>query len=886
MSKPGNEIHPLLREIRDERTSGKIYKRFEDDYYALDLLKILYDDTVENSIKVELLINLEEYGLLGITEDSIDQIVTSLLDIYHQCVDKGDNWPVVCQILITCTSLIVQLEQQLSDLCKAVVKELVSIVTSRVNQPDSHRLRSCACQCLIHLEDFEPGLLVNHCDDFCQLARQERTEVFQAYALLSAKVLSSTASVSGEKNIGLLQQGYQKTVQKQISYEPQDVRQMVAYLVENLPVYTRSGTFRIVESLSSLVKCMPEISPMIFKPPMLHQMSTMSCVIFHTVLYLQREFKGEILSQQEEVDLIQRLCNMTDHPSLNQLHRLLASQWAHMYQVDGKEKVVIHDSIKQKHRLIFYPSVFDPIDCQLRKLYMTAVCGETSHDIDGVETSILLGSLGCLHKLVWHTGSGLAARCLFKALYFIYTYHNNKSFSKDIQRFVRGLISEFAHFIPHSIDFADSINSLGIDRQVYVDTLSLLHQQVVMATEEQICSSFQFYLEIMKKAGAHKEIDPKPTLKFLTYLAENADIIEDSSWKLGHGILDICRNMIMCHGTHICFLELGDLLYYMMTCYNDTDVQDKARFYYALITGATDKKVQSVLKTSLSDVESMTEAITSLLPGTTNKVSLAKIIPLDAPVFYWQRISVDTATQKLKTKHAEDNRTDGIESPLLQYEEELKNLQVSLDLKGRLKLREDSKFSKVHAVSIHVEASQTFQPIPNRHIACLTDSGYQDVVLKVVPKLPLPLSLSCSVEFSSDSKQTYSTVIDPLYVEFSHLLMKLPWEPSDFKNIKFSTLWDWVLNRKIEDRVGVESVKLFSISVEKFKQVHDKHLSQFLFEEQKDLSEWCYTIFLPPCYHILLKCRSTASDSIVVSIATDLWTILSHIDTYLDDIIK
>ena len=37
--------------------------------------------------------------------------------------------------------------------------------------------------------------------------------------------------------------------------------------------------------------------------------------------------------------------------------------------------------------------------------------------------------------------------------------------------------------------------------------------------------------------------------------------------------------------------DLGDLLYYMMTEYQDIDVQDKARFYYALLTGAADKKV-------------------------------------------------------------------------------------------------------------------------------------------------------------------------------------------------------------------------------------------------------------------------------------------------------
>ena len=34
----------------------------------------------------------------------------------------------------------------------------------------------------------------------------------------------------------------------------------------------------------------------------------------------------------------------------------------------------------------------------------------------------------------------------------------------------------------------------------------------------------------------------------------------------------------------------------MMTEYQDIDVQDKARFYYALLTGAADKKVNNMIK--------------------------------------------------------------------------------------------------------------------------------------------------------------------------------------------------------------------------------------------------------------------------------------------------
>ena len=40
--------------------------------------------------------------------------------------------------------------------------------------------------------------------------------------------------------------------------------------------------------------------------------------------------------------------------------------------------------------------------------------------------------------------------------------------------------------------------------------------------------------------------------------------------------------------------EIGDLLFYLMTHYEDTDVRDKARFYYMLITSSTDEKVRVV----------------------------------------------------------------------------------------------------------------------------------------------------------------------------------------------------------------------------------------------------------------------------------------------------
>ena len=53
-----------------------------------------------------------------------------------------------------------------------------------------------------------------------------------------------------------------------------------------------------------------------------------------------------------------------------------------MFQ-ESDELPNIHDEILSKHRLEFYPRVFDTLSCQLAKLYMTSLCGNTGEDQDG-----------------------------------------------------------------------------------------------------------------------------------------------------------------------------------------------------------------------------------------------------------------------------------------------------------------------------------------------------------------------------------------------------------------------------------------------------------------------------------------------------------------------
>ncbi|XP_052279754.1 AP-5 complex subunit beta-1-like isoform X2 [Dreissena polymorpha] len=837
----------------------------------------MYDDSEKLVDKFEILVALEEYGHLGISSESVDQVVTSLLDVYHQAQDKSEASHFVCQLLTTCTSLIIQMNQLESDLCDLLVKELVAIVTSRVNQLGSENLRSCACQSLLLLEETSPGVVLGYYEELVQCCRQERSHMFQDYCLLTSRLMESFVKITKENPMSPVVRSKGK-VQRQFSADVTDMRQTVSYLVENVPMFTRSATFRVIHTLSNLIKTSTDLSPIIFKSLMLHEMSTMSCIVFHTALYLQRVFKGTLLTVQEESNLVQRLCLMTNHPCLNQLHRQLTTQWALGYKQFEDEQMDTRESLICQYRLQFYPSVFDSVDCQLAKLYMTSLCVDTSSDNDGIETSILLGSLGCLHKLVWHTGSMLAARALFRALYFIYTRHNNPHFSQDIQRFVRGLISEFAHFIPHSIDFVDSIHGLNINSDIFVETLSLLHQQVIMATGDQIYTSFPYYLQIMKKVASQPKINQSSTLKFLNYLSDNAQEIDDSSWQLGHNILDICRNVIINQGTQLYYSDLCELLYSLLTDYNNTDVQDQAKLYYCLLIAAADSKVKSVLQPTQRAVDSMSQALSSLLPGTTGKSSLAKIVHMEGPVFTWERLCVtpqwfvsDTSTQ------TSEQSPDSV----AEYIKRLSTLEVVVEVKCRLHLVDACSFPAVHAVSISVEDSLTFQHIPKVHVPCISKGAHHDTVLKVKPLQAIPIALNSFVDFCADTKQTFTTSMPAVTVEFVHFMLPLPWKQS--KEFKFEELWNYVVEPYNDKPKGLKSVKLFEVTAEQFMKIHHQRLAKYLVSSSPDYSDTRYAMLVPPRSHVLLQCEGQGH-TVVVTMAMDQISVLPHVSSFLENV--
>lgn len=713
-----------------------------------------------------------------------------------------------------------------------------------------------------------------------KILKQERSDVYQDYLLLVIRVVehaicNGTSSVHSD-----LPGATNNRVDRQFPTDPQEIRQMVSMVMENVALLTPSGLWHVVLSLVNLIHHLPEMSAMIFKPLMLHHMATMDISTLHLILYLQREFEKEVLTEGEEKRLVQRLLTSVNHPSLSPAHRLFVCHWTRHHSLSCEEgNYLLPKVLAQAYRLQLYPSVFDPPDCQLAKLCLFNLCfPPLPEKPSGVAAALLLGSLGYLHKLVWHTGSDRVAVVLFRALFHMYQRHCSKDFSQDINRFLRGLISGFPYFIPHALDFIECLKDTTPDSPVYTEILTLLHHQVVTTPENQAATYFYFYLQVLKSASLRSEVEPKATVKFLSYLAEHSSVIDDGSWSLGNGILTVVQNLLLCHGTEDLYLAVGDLLFYMMMYYRDMDVRDKSTFLYTLLTSSTDDKIRGLLQT-MSMAQSVHQALSSILPGALDK-DRGQILEVDAEMFSWERNAITAdVDQSVLSEESEPSSTMDDYLHRLQRCDTRLMATYSLSLVGE-------NLEKVHAVTVHINTGDTLVSVRDIHIPRVDKKDCHHVKFTLSPRKPLPCQCPVWVEFV-DGSQTYKCPVQRIALKLEDFLLPLQGELyAGGVSELFDSAWRWCTNNNDQspgDVHGIQSVKVLSMSLEEFQGRTDEKLQRYRVSSSESSSLIKYGMFLPAKYHLLLSCTETNA-RVCVSMATDFYPILPYVDSFLSSL--
>ncbi|XP_052101133.1 AP-5 complex subunit beta-1-like [Mytilus californianus] len=845
----------IVLQLKSDIEMGSVKRKISDKSYICDILKVLHDSSIVCRQKQEFLVLLEEQTSFCRGID-IEEVLRSL----KECLESNKDVLFSCQLLSTMTSLMIQFEILATDICSSIVKILTKAVTSGVDSSESCYYKSCCCQCLCQIEEWKPGTLWSDREYIFKSFRQEKMYIHQDYATLVTKIVVN--GVCGfhqtEEN------GENGFLRQQSTVEPQEFRQMVSIIMENPELYTPSGLWHVVTSVKEIVQNNHNISPTIFKPLMLHHMSTMDPVILHLIIFIMVEFENEILTEKEESQIIGSLIRGLDHPSLVPAQRLFFAHWLKQILLDSEKDYGI-----KKYQLNFYPRVFDPIDCQLSKLLLLNSCiprlSELPSDMNG---ALLLASVGYLHKLVWHTGNHRAVVVLFRALFGMYQRHCSRSFSQDINRFIKGLISGFPHFIPHALDFLECLRETTSDSSMYLEILNLLHSQVTSTTSEDLAKDYQYFLQVMRKVSLQKEISPHATIKFLNHLVQNAASIDGSSWILGNGILAVCHNLLVCHGTKQLYTDIGDILFNMMMSYEDMDIQDRALFYYSLLTSATSNKIQEFLKKT-SGTQNFNQTISTLLPEEkSDDKSCSKIIEVYPPLLEWHRNTVTTCFEK------EEKEFQDIES----YYQWLSSADISIKVSYKIQMSKCEK-EKVQAISVNIESDNNFEAVKSIQLAEIKSKDSLDVSLLMKPRFPIPTVFRAWVEFT-DNMLTYRNDLEEINISLLDMMVPLP--KGDQLSL-FDKLWIYFTNpESITSRQCVQSIKIVHKTWQKFLERMNQFCSSYKLTEDEN-NKACYGMLLASGHHLLLLCHEKEEQT-NVSIATDSYHMLPFVDKFLTDL--
>ncbi|KAK0058276.1 AP-5 complex subunit beta-1 [Biomphalaria pfeifferi] len=863
-NKAYGDSNNITEKLRSSISNGTTFKLFEDDYFIFELIKLLYDNSLDINTQVEILTVIEQYACGTLPSNSFDQVITALLDIYQDSHSASQT--VASQLLITLSTLFLSNDELLdSDLCAKFVVLLTDVI-SKVNNVTNRRLRACCCQCLSQLVSWKPGLLWRWREALIRLVKEEKTDVIQDYMVLLINVISSPDQTE------VLDQSYDKSGKKTAT-PSNDLLSTVSQVMDNVFLMTPAGLTTVVCSIAQLVKTNKDLHPTIFKALMLQYMSSLDPNIVFLMLYIQKEFRGQILSSSEERTLLNRAMTCVNLPSLSTSTRLIIGQWLLSYLQDEAINSSSEFMLKDMSSV-----VFDPLDLHTLKLAMINSCsGPKNQDVSG--------NLHYLNQLADTTGGARVTCHLFRSLFLLVTTRSSQTVRSNVLRITKKLFQNFPHLIPMMVDFLRAVKENQPHDELHQEILSLLHDTVLSLAIKTLLGNYQNYLQVWMLSAQDVTIQQQKPLIRLLELVQEARYCALDDWSLGSLVLTVCRTMILHHHTDLLYTSLGDLLYFMLDSYSDCDIRDQARFFYTILTVKSDAKAKELLAVTLSDSLRLGENITDFFPGSVVQTKPAELIALKEAPLVWLRTSCDSEYTLTKEtipvefpKPVTDNLSD--------YWDTLYHLQTVMICNFTLSLIKDSDYDFLVAVSFVLSNNKNMAVLQDSCLPYLNKGESKCVHFKLLPKLPEPRTIKVKAQFGFSNK-TYECDLLPVTFELRDFLQPFPWDlfNIDDKETFFCHHWENYTLKSKEKFLGVESVKILQCSRNVLLKVWEKGLVFTKEAEDCDICTDHYLFFLPPRFHLLF-CARTRSTDVVVHIASDYWPVLGFLDEYLEQVSK
>lgn len=624
-------------------------------------------------------------------------------------------------------------------------------------------------------------------------------------------------------------------------------------------------------------------------------------------------FTDSLFSAEDEAFMLKRLVVLSQHPLLSTPEKLFYMDCILHFPEnrpidcgDGDESLPVLLTPRLASALV--PTMFNDSITMLARLNLLCLVyleegedgdgdGGGEEGVEGRGLAYLYQHLGSLLHVVENKSSRELVVTFFRAafLFLSYFYH--------MERYSNGLIEKLCklylhhpHLAPHLISLADQTQDRLSESTWAVELLTELQKVITQAPLTQLTlQDLRWHLKMLARVAEEGKIPQDATLRFLSSVItpSSSSLCVSGDWRLGNSLLGVCRRLLVHPSLDSLLIPLADILQHLACRYGDTDIQDHARLYYALLTTLSREKLAGVLaqgateggrqikKRSLSSLMSESEGLTSVLTIHQTEKAIFSLVKVNPDPRQETQPAEESVSNQDETHRAAD-----VNATLAAYRDQFNNPDFASEITLSYQLvhteAHDSRFDRLFSIRLHFSLTDDhYEELGDISVPCLfREQPSPTVKLRLTPRRPYPTTLHASAIFTTQDGLSWHTVLPDVHVAFQQAFMPLPalpsWERGDKLNL-FEGLWDEFCSESEDCAVSLFCCQLKEAAL---MSLVENHFLPYLISDLSHKKELKVLFFLPPQYHTLLKIRPE-EDAVHVDIATDNWQLLPHLSSYL-----
>ncbi|XP_063799027.1 AP-5 complex subunit beta-1 isoform X2 [Pseudophryne corroboree] len=862
---------------------------------------------------------LIEFPTLLCPDKTTGEITTEILmNIFQQMSTSIKSISLKCHLLLAVETILI-ITDNFNWNCKAaqefasLLMHIISDINDKKQGAANRPLRVTACECLRELENCYPGLLSQRLEQLYSMQQQEITSAHQSYTLLYSITLKDAIQLLAQKE-GPSQGTLKQMLMSNGSFvwnatkdmrelhpasgeqlfllpsnnETKELKSILALLLEDSYLFTAVCQNTLFWQIIQIVALVRTISPVIFKSQLVRLFGTKDISCFHSILQMKAVFTDSLFTAEDEHFLLQRLVGMTQHPllftpvKLFYLDCLLHFPENRPLNSNPGENLPVLLTVQMTSSL--FPNIFNDYStmlCRQNLLSMVYLENEGFHAERGI--GYLFEHLLSLYSMVDKKVDREVTATFFRAVYlFVQYFHFCEQHMDNLRESLLDLYKRNSCLAPYFINLINQTQIL-LEFQTWPISLSkALQKQIVDLRMDRLSmNNLHWHLKILSKVAQENTIPQRSTVEFLRHVVLHSDLCQKGDWGLGNALLSVCKYVLQHEHLDIVFMDLANLLQYLMHHFEDIDIKDHSRLYYILLTNVSSEKLWKILNMSPTSGQTKARSLSSIMTESENFSTLLTIHNTEKTLLQLCPV-LDNANIFPPSEEASREESTITECSLQDYYQQLADHRAFLlTLKYHLIFKGDieEKYHKLFCIVLQFDLTDShYEPIGDINVPCLyNDRNPPVVTVNLVPKDPYPSFLLVNATYSTHDGLTYHTRLDPLHLTFPELFVPLPaYSPMGARCHLFGKLWDAL--KPDDHNHCAESIFCYKMSESSFHNIVQSHFSRFLVSYHDQ--EYKIGILLPPQFHILMQ-ACISKDIARFEIRTDNWKLLLHLNTHL-----